>query len=89
MLWLEGEGGGIVGVGVKDVCVCIYLLNHFIGYRPIEQIPHVFPGARRMYPYYPHDVPHEFLSFQFPSTTPTRSAIAFIFVPQFENTPLS
>lgn len=53
----------------------------------MEQIPQVFPGAIRIYPSSPQDVPHEFFSFQLPSTTPTSKTMVFIFVVQSEKTP--
>lgn len=37
---------------------------HFLGNEAASHIPQVFPFASLMYPYSPHDLPHEFLIFQ-------------------------
>lgn len=39
--------------------------HHFDGYEAALQIPHVFPFINLINPVYPHEVPHEFLIFQF------------------------
>ena len=52
------------------------------------QIPQVFPDLTLMNPFSPHEAPHEFLTHQFPSLTPTKVTPWLSPVPQLENTPL-
>ena len=52
------------------------------------QIPHVFPLATLMYPFYPHDGPQEFLTIQASAVTPTNKTPWSRLVLQLLKTPL-
>ncbi len=60
---------------------------HLLGYEATLQIPQVFPLASLMNPVYPQVVPHEFLTFQLWSETPTKRTPWFNLVAQLLKTP--
>jgi hypothetical protein len=64
------------------------MLNHLLGYEATLQIPQVFPLASLMNPDSPQDVPHEFLTHQYWSETPTRRTPWLSEVLQLLKTPL-
>ena len=61
--------------------------NHLLGYEAALQIPQVFPVASLTNPFSPQLAPHEFLTHQFPSLTPTRVTPWLREVLQLEKTP--
>lgn len=64
-----------------------YEVNHLFGYEATLQIPQVFPLATLIYPDSPHEVPQEFLTFQYWSETPTKRTPWFNEVLQLLKTP--